>query len=298
MQSINPGLLATLSYGFKKNFIDGVQRAALFYNNIAMTLNSTNAAEIYPTLGKIPTLREWVGDRVANDLTIYDFMIKNKAYEGTVRVPRPAIEDDSFGIYSNMSTMLGDAAARFPDKLVFALLESGWTATCYDGATFFSTTHPYAGGTQSNKGTTAFSSAAYAAARAQMMSLKDDGGELLGITPSLLMVPPGLEEAARLVLNAQFVPNTAGTATQSNIWNGSAHLVVNPRLTDVNDWYLIDDTKPIMPIIWQTRKAPQLVAKTSLTDDNVFSRNEFIWGVDLRGNAGFGLWQLIFGAHV
>ena len=35
-------------------------------------------------------------------------------------------------------------------------------------------------------------------------------------------------------------------------------------------------------------------AKTSLSDDNVFSRNEFVWGADGRGNAGLGLWQLAY----
>ena len=38
----------------------------------------------------------------------------------------------------------------------------------------------------------------------------------------------------------------------------------------------------------------QGLAKTSLTDDNVFSRNEFVWGADGRGNAGLGLWQLAY----
>jgi phage major head subunit gpT-like protein len=310
MISVNPALLAALNVGFKKDFLRGIDRAKTLWSLFAMKVMSTNAGEVYPTLGRFPQLREWVGDRVVRELQISDFMIKNKPFEGTIRVPRPAIEDDSFGIYGTQSELLGDAAARFPDKMIFQLLEAGFgtiaafgSGLCFDGQTFFSTAHPDGmGGTFSNKGTTALSSAAFAAALTQMQTLKDDGGELLGVfddpTNIYLVVPPALQETARLILNADLIPNVAGTATQTNVWKGAAQLLVAPRLTDANDWYLIDTGRPIRAFIWQSRKEPQLVAKTSLTDDNVFARNEFIWGVDLRGNVGYGLPALAFGAHV
>lgn len=59
-------------------------------------------------------------------------------------------------------------------------------------------------------------------------------------------------------------------------------------------WFLVDNTKVIKPVIYQKRRDYAFQAKTSLTDDNVFSRNEFIWGADGRGNAGLGLWQLAY----
>ncbi|KDR87305.1 head protein [Agrobacterium sp. TS43] len=59
-------------------------------------------------------------------------------------------------------------------------------------------------------------------------------------------------------------------------------------------WYLIDDTQVIKPMIWQSRKALKLTQLFSETDPNVFWRDEYVWGADTRGNAGFGLWQLAF----
>lgn len=59
-------------------------------------------------------------------------------------------------------------------------------------------------------------------------------------------------------------------------------------------WYLIDDSRVIKPMVWQSRRKFQLVAKNSLDDDNVFWRDQFVWGVDGRCNAGFGLWQLAY----
>ena len=59
-------------------------------------------------------------------------------------------------------------------------------------------------------------------------------------------------------------------------------------------WFLVDNTKVIKPIIYQKRRDYAFTAKTSLSDDNVFSRNEFVWGADGRGNVGFGFWQMAF----
>lgn len=62
-------------------------------------------------------------------------------------------------------------------------------------------------------------------------------------------------------------------------------------------WYLIDTTRVIKPLIFQDRQPAQIVAKTSLTDDNVFNRDEFVWGVKRRCAAGFGAWQLIYASR-
>jgi phage major head subunit gpT-like protein len=62
-------------------------------------------------------------------------------------------------------------------------------------------------------------------------------------------------------------------------------------------WYLLDTSRAIKPIIFQERKKPNFVAKTADTDDNVFERNEFVYGVDSRCNVGFGFWQMAYGSR-
>lgn len=79
--------------------------------------------------------------------------------------------------------------------------------------------------------------------------------------------------------------------------NGSERLVSNSQGGNGAAWYLIDDTRPLKPIIWQDRKKAQIVAKTSLTDENVFNQDEFVWGAKRRGAAAFGAWQLVFGSR-
>lgn len=61
-------------------------------------------------------------------------------------------------------------------------------------------------------------------------------------------------------------------------------------------WFLICSKRPIKPIIYQERKAPNFVAKDKETDDNVFDRKEYLYGVDMRCNVGYGLPQLAWGS--
>jgi phage major head subunit gpT-like protein len=61
-------------------------------------------------------------------------------------------------------------------------------------------------------------------------------------------------------------------------------------------WYLLDTRRPLKPLIFQERKKPEFVAKTALTDENVFNAGEFVYGVDCRRAAGFGFWQLAYGS--
>jgi len=63
-------------------------------------------------------------------------------------------------------------------------------------------------------------------------------------------------------------------------------------------WYLIDDTQVIKPMVFQNRRDFTLVAKDDEANENVFLKNQFLYGVSGRCNAGFGLWQLAHKASV
>lgn len=58
-------------------------------------------------------------------------------------------------------------------------------------------------------------------------------------------------------------------------------------------WYVMDLTRAIHPIVFQKRRDYDFRALTSLTDSEVFMKDQFLFGVDARANAGPGLWQLI-----
>lgn len=61
-------------------------------------------------------------------------------------------------------------------------------------------------------------------------------------------------------------------------------------------WFLLDTTKQVKPLIFQKRRDYKFTAMTRDEDPNVFMNNEYIYGVDARVNAGYGLWQFAFGS--
>jgi len=224
---INEGNLKTLFVAFKAAFQGVLAQAVSQYATIATTVPSTTGSEEYGWLGSFPNVREWLGDRVVNSAKSHGYTIKNKSFELTVGVPRPAIEDDQYGVYTPMMAEMGRSMAAHPDQLVFGALKDGTAQLCYDGQYFFDTDHP----------------------------VLDDGG----------------------VVQSQ-------TNWDNNGGAGTA-------------WYLLDCSRSLKPIIFQQRKAPNFVAKTSETDDNVFHANEFIYGSDSRCNVGYGFWQLAYGSR-
>lgn len=59
-------------------------------------------------------------------------------------------------------------------------------------------------------------------------------------------------------------------------------------------WYLIDQSRGYRPIIFQQRRAFEFVRMDAPTDEVVFDRKQYRYGVDGRCNAGFGFWQIAY----
>lgn len=61
-------------------------------------------------------------------------------------------------------------------------------------------------------------------------------------------------------------------------------------------WFLLDTRRPLKPLIYQKRQDYNLVALQSEQDEAVFMRKEYRYGVDGRGNVGYGFWQQAWGS--
>ncbi len=62
-------------------------------------------------------------------------------------------------------------------------------------------------------------------------------------------------------------------------------------------WFLIDASRAIRPFIFQLRREYAITRMNTLTDEAVFTRREFRFGVDGRANTGVGLWQLAYASN-
>lgn len=139
---VNTGNLKTLGVAFNSAYKNGLGQAPTEHMRIATRVPSSTGKEEYGWLGKIPNVREWLGDRVVQNIKQHDYSIKNKDFELTIGVDRNDIEDDNVGVYTPLFTEMGMSTGAHPALLVFALLKAGFATACYDGQYFFDTDHP------------------------------------------------------------------------------------------------------------------------------------------------------------
>jgi len=255
--------------------------------------NSDGRDEEYGWLGQSPSMQEWVDERQLKSLNDFDYSLTNKDYEATLSVNKNDLEDDRLG---NVKIRIQDLAVRakqHPRKLFFDALIAGTTALCYDGLAFFSASHTEGdSGTQSNlltgTGITlALLKADMIAAEAAMRGYLDDTGEPMDETPPKLGVvcPLGMTSLFEELNTSVQISNS------SNTMKGKLSAIVSSgRLTDGNDWYLVNMNEGIKPFIRQVRQKAEFSALEG-ESDNGFMRKNFAYGVDSREVFGYGLWQ-------
>ncbi len=140
---INSANLAALRTGYSTAMQKGQAQAAKpMAPRIATTVKSTQKEQKYGWLGKMPKVREWIGDRVVQNISEHDYAIKEKKWDLTVGVDRDDIETDNLGHYSMLFEGIGEASVLDPEQLVWDLLAAGFETECYDGQYFFDTDHP------------------------------------------------------------------------------------------------------------------------------------------------------------
>lgn len=287
----NQASLHGIYTAFNVLFSKAFSATTTLYDKVATIVPSTTREENYKWLGALPRMREWIGEREIQNLSASDYTIKNKPFELTLGVDRDDIEDDTLGIYNPTIQDLGQAAAQHPDELVFPLLPDGFTNLCYDKQPFFSDKHKINKKNVSNMGHDKLTPESYAAARSTIMNFTNDKGAPLKLIPNLLVVPPALETMARKILLADLIDNN------TNVMKGTADPLVVPDLAGYDtSWFLLSTNMPLKPLIYQERKAPKFTALTNETDPNVFLQKQFLYGIDSRGNAGYGFWQMAFGS--
>lgn len=266
-----------------------------WFEKLATVVPSSTRSNIYAWALATMRLREWIGPRVAQNLSEHDYTVVNKKYEGTIEVLREDIEDDNLGIYKQVTLpALAAAAKKHPDQLLAALLTAnpvGW-----DGVALFHDSHPNFN--VSGVGATTYDNLyadldldgdGVATMYAAMASILGEDGNPLMVTPNLLICAPQLRREAETVANSSVyvVPHGTsvnGSGAVENVMKGWFDVLVVPELAAApNVWYMADTTKSIKPFLYQDRDAAELVARDNPEDPKVFERDMFTYGVRKRG---------------
>jgi phage major head subunit gpT-like protein len=287
--------------------------------------------------GKMPKARPWYGSRVVHEPTLQTYSVTPVPYELTVGIDQFKFDDSAVNGQSPYWRLLPDVAAQWrkqPEYELRDLLEGtgiqGTTARQAgpDGLSAFNTAHPidfynpgfnfgglftagtycndFASGGQTIGGTLiggALSATALLSMLAYMKMIPGEDGEVLGITPNMLMVPPTLEFEVNFVLKAAFYapPSWGAFSPQSSQVGAADNMVarmgvspiINPFLRNTKNWYLMDTTHNLKPLLWITRNAPVQVPRLNPADPIVFDSHRYTWGGWDRVAAAWGFNWLI-----
>lgn len=78
----------------------------------------------------MPGIREWVGDRHIQNLSISSYILRNKHFKSTVSVERTKIEDDRFGVFGPIFRKYGRDTTMHPDEMVYLPPRSRNSSPC------------------------------------------------------------------------------------------------------------------------------------------------------------------------
>ena len=299
---IIPSNIQSMFTAYSLLWAQGYTNAEVWAPKVATILPPMNAESITNGwMDKIPKFREWLGPRVVHNVSLRGRVMTAKTYELTMAIDKERVEDDSYGLFASSATDLGTQAAKKPDELLAAKLQEN--PTCFDGLSFFNDAHPedidagVGAGSYDNNLALALTPANFGIARATMRAYKGADHQTLGVRPSLLVVPPSLEDMAMRIMTNDYLPTflpgstTAGNvAAEPNIYKGACDVLVIDELeNEPTRWYLLDNRKAIKPLVYWNRRPPSFTYLNKPDDANVFFNRQFVFGGDLRGVADVSL---------
>lgn len=273
---------------FTKTFSEYVPE----FDRLVERVNSGTLTETYLVPSSLPKMREWKDERQPAGLAEISFVLKNLHFESSVAVDKDTLADDQLDRIRPRIQELALSARKHMARTVLELIKDGASKTCWDGQYYFDTDHVWRNsGVQSNKLTGTGVTVDklkddFTSVRTNFLRLKDDEGEPMGLVPDLIVCPPELEIGFRELLNASIISSTG------NVMVNIADLLVNPYLTDTNDWYAFNTKMPSKPFIFQMRQDVEFAQMASPDGTEAFMRKKLLYGVDARYNAGYSMWQL------
>lgn len=276
---------------------------------IARVLPSSTAIETVQFMGGVPGLREWKGDRRLHDREAYKITIANRDWEDGISVHQNQIKDDQLGLFSDDVADMVKACRTHRYDLMVDTLTNGFDGAnsdignglCFDDGFFFNTAHPLANGrTQSNRLSVALSASGLSSARQLLRQMRSvDGSRLLNLTGTHLIVGPKNEELAEKLMTADVLPNSAGTATESNTQKNKYKVLVSPRLVDDfdDDWYLVDLNAAHRPLVFSLRQEIETTDMAGPSSMPKFQRGQLWFGADARYAVAYYVYMTCIGSR-
>lgn len=281
---------------------------------IGLKITSDQKTEFHRWLGPPPILREWLGDRQAKGMPIYELVVTNKLYEATLDLAPEDFRFDKSGQLSIRLGELGTRASQHWEQLATAQLELN--ALSYDGQALFASTHTFGGDSPTMRNdltsaqvaslgfaaptapTASEMAAAIVDATQQLFTFRDHTNSPIngGINRVLVMVPPNMHGAAVAAVRVNRL--SFGQDNPLQFQNISYDVVVNPWLgATVNSpananriFYIFRADSRMKPLILQEAVAPEIEFQGP-GSHTAFISNKFLFGIKAERAVGNGAWE-------
>ena len=231
--------------------------------------------------------------------------IRNYEFAMGVQVERRLVDDDQYGQIRRRAGSMADSFNNTIEQDAVNVFINGFTdsgtnrmgasTNGADGVGLLSAAHPHSPAnsstTQANEGTLALTIDNLDTTRQAMRNFTDDAGQLLGINPNMLLVPPELERTATQLVSERALYEPGSAQYDVNMFSGRFQPVVWDRLTDSNAWFLIDSNLMKQHLIWQWRIRPEFSTADDFDGLTAKFRGYMRYGI------GWTDWRWVYGQN-
>jgi phage major head subunit gpT-like protein len=320
MATVNSDVLMLTYAGIKVDFDSAYLLAQenADWKLIAEEIPTTLPIQNYAWLGRGAVMEEFKDEVFEQSVEEKTYTLADKIYKGNLAVWRKTIEDDQYGLLMKRARDLASEPVRHWNQLAFTGLANGFSATCYDGLSYFNDDHQEGSSpTQSNVTTNSLSDSALQEAEAAMMAYVDDKGRPMEIKPDTLVVGPALRRVAMDLCGSAVVVTRVGDGNASsgatastpfeNYFRGRYNVVVSPYLINTTldgvtydaayNWFLLDTSRGgAKPIVIQNRQDVPITLETDMDQPSAKIKERY--NITIRGRyvQGYGLWQMAYGS--
>lgn len=205
------------------------------------------------------------------------------------------LEDNKFRQITDAASRLGDSATLKRETDMASVFNNAFSGSYLgaDGVALCSNSHPYSpqktGDIQDNYFTYALTKDNVGLVRQAMMAFTDDTGNLVSVSPNLLLVPPELEDDALEISKSLLDPTSANNAI--NPQAGRFNVLPWHYLTDANAWFMIDTAMMKRGLDWFDRVA------LNIKFEGVYKQVRASWTARMRYSFGWSDWRWMAGSN-
>ncbi len=267
-------LALALSTLWQREVISVAEVARLFREDTSS--HAVERSKGFGNMGLVPKYNGKLEYRTADPLDLATYT--HAEYGDAINIPRALVDDEEYGVINKLVQEHAMSYTRTIAYYMASVFNNAFSSSYLgpDGKSLCATNH--SSGTKpsfNNKGTSALTHDNVVATRSLMRKWKDESGNVILLNPDVLVVPTDLEATADEIVNSVQRSDNANNAVNTN---RKLTYIVEPLLTDANNWFMADSRLAQLYLNWYWRVRPEYAEDPT---------GNYNLGVNMRGYMRF-----------